>query len=126
MRIFQLKIGAHIVASRIGFVVDSSLYLYYSGYDVEWSRYSVMTTTLAEAIKYAIAKGFKTVNLSPTKDLAKTRWGPRQVDYKSAFQNRRRLRSRLLCRAYMKARSADAPESWYSKYLIQARRDWHH
>ena len=125
VRIFQLNIGAHIVASRIGFVVGSSLYLYYSGYDVEWSRYSVMTTTLAEAIKYAIAKGLKTVNLSPTKDLAKTRWSPREVDYKCAFENRRRLRSRLLCRAYVRARSADATQTWYHKYLAQARRDWH-
>jgi CelD/BcsL family acetyltransferase involved in cellulose biosynthesis len=125
VRIFELKIGAHIVASRIGFAVGSSLYLYYSGYDTAWSRYSVMTTTLAEAIKYAIAQGFKTVNLSPTKDVAKTRWSPRQVDYKAALEDRGRLRSRWLCRAYMKTRSAADPQSWYFKYLIPVRRDWH-
>jgi CelD/BcsL family acetyltransferase involved in cellulose biosynthesis len=125
VRIFQLKVGAHIVASRIGFAVGGSLYLYYSGFDPAWSRYSVMTTTLAEAIKYAIAQGFKTVNLSPTKDVAKTRWSPRQVDYKAALEDRGRLRSRLLCRAYMKTRAAADPQSWYFKYLIPVRRDWH-
>jgi CelD/BcsL family acetyltransferase involved in cellulose biosynthesis len=125
VRFFQLKVGEHIVASRIGFAVGTSLYLYYSGYDDAWSRYSVMTTTLAEAIKYAIANGFETVNLSPTKDVAKTRWSPRQVDYKCAFEDRGSLRSRLLCRAYVKARSVDAPQSWYFKYLNPVRRDWH-
>ncbi len=125
VRFFQLKIGEDVVASRIGFAVGSSLYLYYSGYDDAWARYSVMTTTLAEAIKYAIAHGFKTVNLSPTKDVAKTRWGPRQVDYSNAFEDRGSLRSRLLCRAYVKARSVDGPQSWYSRYLNPVRRHWH-
>ena len=48
-----------IVAMRLGFVVDDSLYLYYSGYDPLWARYSVMTTTVAEALKYAIACGLQ-------------------------------------------------------------------
>ena len=124
VRFFQLKIGEHVVASRIGFAVGTSLYLYYSGYDDAWARYSVMTTTLAEAIKYAIAHGFKTVNLSPTKDVAKTRWSPRQVDYKCAFEHSGSLRSRLLCRAYVKARAVDGPQPWYFKYLTPVRRGW--
>ena len=53
---FQLKVGEQIVALRIGFAVGTSLYLYYSGFDDAWARYSVMTTTVAEAIKYAIAQ----------------------------------------------------------------------
>jgi CelD/BcsL family acetyltransferase involved in cellulose biosynthesis len=105
VRLFALKIGAEIVAMRLAFVVGDSLYLYYSGYDPRWARYSVMTTTVAEAIKYAIARGFKTVNLSPGREVSKMRWGPRQVDYNSAYQANTRLRSRLARSAYVTASS---------------------
>ena len=69
LRIFQLQIRGEIVATRIGFVVGNSLYLYYSGFDPAWSKYSVMTTTVAEAIKYAIAHGLTGVNLSTGQDV---------------------------------------------------------
>jgi CelD/BcsL family acetyltransferase involved in cellulose biosynthesis len=108
-RLFALRIGGEIVAMRIGFVVDDSLYLYYSGYHPRWARYSVMTTTMAEAIKYAIAAGLTSVGLSPTRDLAKTRWGPRQVDYASVYETRDRLRSRCAYGAYLKARDTVTP-----------------
>jgi len=108
-RLFALRIGGEIVAMRIGFVVDDSLYLYYSGYDPRWARYSVMTTTMAEAIKYAIAAGLTSVSLSPSRDLAKTRWGPRQVDYASVYETRDRLRSRCAYGAYIKARGTVTP-----------------
>jgi CelD/BcsL family acetyltransferase involved in cellulose biosynthesis len=125
LRLFQLKIGSQIVAMRIGFVVGDSLYLYYSGFDPEWARYSVMTTTVAEAIKYAIAHGIKTVNLSPTKDVSKTRWSPREVDYKSVYEQGRRLRSRLARQAYVRARSGEGLQSWFLQHLIPGRRHWH-
>jgi CelD/BcsL family acetyltransferase involved in cellulose biosynthesis len=102
LRLFCLRIGAQTVAMRIGFVVGDSLYLYYSGYDPKWSRYSVMTTTVAEAIKYAIAQGLRTVNLSTGSDVSKTRWGPRELQYTSAYEQRDRLRSRLASRAYVR------------------------
>jgi CelD/BcsL family acetyltransferase involved in cellulose biosynthesis len=124
MRLFQLKVGSEIVATRIGFLVGDSIYLYNSGFDPKWSRYSVMTTTVAEVIKYAIARGLKTVNLSPDKDVSKLRWSPRQVDYRSAYEHGRRLRSRLARRAYMTAQSGKGLQSWVLKRLIQARRNW--
>jgi CelD/BcsL family acetyltransferase involved in cellulose biosynthesis len=125
VRLFQLKVASQIVAMRIGFLVGGSLYLYYSGFDPKWSRYSVMTTTVAEVIKSAIAQGIKTVNLSPTKDISKMRWSPRQVDYNSAYEQARRLRSRLARRAYVKARSGAGLQSWVLQHLIPARRHWH-
>jgi hypothetical protein len=109
---------------RIGFVVRDSLYLYYSGFDPAWSRYSVMTTTVAEAIKYAISQGLRTVNLSPTKDVSKMRWSPRQVDYRSAFEVSGGLRSRLARGAYINLRSGDGLPTWFLRHLIPARRDW--
>jgi CelD/BcsL family acetyltransferase involved in cellulose biosynthesis len=126
VRLFQLKVdGAQIVAMRIGFLVGDGLYLYYSGFDPRWSRYGVMTTTVAEVIKYAIAHGLKTVNLSPTQDVSKSRWSPRQVDYKSAYEQGARLRSRLARRTYMTARSGSGLQSWVLRRLILARREWH-
>jgi CelD/BcsL family acetyltransferase involved in cellulose biosynthesis len=122
VRIFQLRIGSKIVATRIGFVVGDSLYFFYSGFDPQWARYSVMTTTVAEAIKYAIAQGLASVNLSPTKDISKTRWGPREVTYRSAYQLGARLHSGLVHRAYLKARAAEGIESWVLRRLIPARR----
>jgi len=56
--------------------VGDALYLYYSGYDPAFGDYSVMTTTVAEAIKYAIEHGFRRVNLSTGSDVSKTRWNP--------------------------------------------------
>jgi CelD/BcsL family acetyltransferase involved in cellulose biosynthesis len=122
LRIFALKIDGQAVAMRVGFVVEDSLYLYYSGFDPRWWRYSVMTTTVAEAIKYAIANGFKTVDLSAGKDLPKMRWGPRQVDVLSGYEPRSRLLSRWANSAYIKARTG----SGYSRKLLQriASRRW--
>jgi CelD/BcsL family acetyltransferase involved in cellulose biosynthesis len=105
VKLFALKIGGETVAIRIGFVLEDALYLYYSGFDPKWWGYSVMTTTTAEAIKYAIGRGLSTVNLSPTRDVAKTRWGPRQVDYGSAYQPNGSLRSRLANSAYLRIKS---------------------
>jgi CelD/BcsL family acetyltransferase involved in cellulose biosynthesis len=124
VRMFELQIGGKIVASRIGFVVGGSLYLYYSGFDPEWSKYGVMTTTMAEAIKYAIAHGLKTVNLSPGNDVSKTRWGPREFSYYSASEHSGRLRSRIVRQAYVKAQSGDGLGGWLLRRLIPGQRDW--
>ena len=48
LRIFQLVIDDEVVASRIGFILGDELYLYYSGYEPRWGRYSVMTTVVVE------------------------------------------------------------------------------
>jgi len=76
LRIFQLLIGGKVVAVRIGFIAGETLYLYYSGYDPEFAHYSVMTTTVAEAIQYGIKHGFSRINLSTGKDVSKARWDP--------------------------------------------------
>src|SRR6185503_10434723 len=56
LRVFELVIGDQVVAARLGFLLGDELYLYFSGYKPEWGRYSVMTTVVAEAIKWAIAQ----------------------------------------------------------------------
>jgi len=72
----RLRVNGEVVASRILLPIDGCLYLYYSGFDPAWKKYSVMTTLTAECIKMAIAQGFETVNFSPGTDVSKTRWGP--------------------------------------------------
>lgn len=86
VRIFQLRIAGKVVASRVGFALGDTLYLYFSGYDPAWAQYSVMTTTVAEAIRYALAQGFAQVNLSFGTDISKTRWEPEKLVYRGALQ----------------------------------------
>jgi CelD/BcsL family acetyltransferase involved in cellulose biosynthesis len=124
LRMFQMEIAGHIVASRIGFVIGDSLYLYYSGFDPDWARYGVMTTTIAEALKYAIAQGLKTVNLSPGNDVSKTRWGPRELPHQTAYEHSGRLRSRLIRHAYLKATSGHGLQGWLLQRLMPGRRTW--
>jgi CelD/BcsL family acetyltransferase involved in cellulose biosynthesis len=124
VRVFELKIADRVVASRIGFELGGSLYLYYSGFDPQWSKYGVMTTTVAEAIKYAIARGLTTVNLSPGNDVSKTRWGPREIPHQIAYEHRDRLRSRLLRQAYVRAGSLAGFQGRLLNRLIPGRRNW--
>jgi CelD/BcsL family acetyltransferase involved in cellulose biosynthesis len=100
LRIFQLEIGGVITATRIGFLLGRELYLYYSGYLPEWGRYSVMTTLLAEAFRWAIAQRLDVVNLSIGRDNSKLRWSPEESAYMQGVQQGRRLRNRLAFRAY--------------------------
>ena len=50
----------------------------------EWGKYSVMTTTVGEILKWAVANKVPTVNLSVGNDVSKTRWGPTQVMFREA------------------------------------------
>jgi hypothetical protein len=79
LRVFEIDIGGRVVAARVGFLLGDELYLYYSGYEPVWGRYSVMTTVVAEAVRWAIDRGLKIVNLSSGKDVSKTRWRPSEV-----------------------------------------------
>jgi len=108
LRVFELYLNGEVVATRLGFVIDKSLYLYYSGYDPAWSKYSVMTTTLVETLKYAIASGLTTVNLSPGNDVSKTRWAPRVVEYAQAAQVFPNFFGEVAWNAYRRVRDKEA------------------
>jgi CelD/BcsL family acetyltransferase involved in cellulose biosynthesis len=124
LRIFQLRIGEAIVASRIGFIAGETLYLYYSGFDPAWARYSVMTTTQVEAFKYAIAHGIRSVNLSLTAEQSKVRWRPRTVRFHSALVHRKLLRSRIVSAAYRAAVTRRGPTARMLSAVFWAHRDW--
>jgi CelD/BcsL family acetyltransferase involved in cellulose biosynthesis len=117
-RVFLMRIAGKVVAARVGFGLGDTLYLYYSGYDPAWSEYSVMTTVVAEAIRYAIENGFKSVNLSTGRDLSKTRWGPQEVTYFGGIQPSRSARSRVAFRTFSSLKTARAHPA--AKRLLSA------
>jgi CelD/BcsL family acetyltransferase involved in cellulose biosynthesis len=78
----------------------------------------------AEAIKYAIAQGLTSVNLSRGTDNSKTRWGPREVAYTCAIEPRPRLSSSLKFHCYDSARAGRGLPSWLLQRLGRAQRVW--
>jgi CelD/BcsL family acetyltransferase involved in cellulose biosynthesis len=104
LRIFQLVISGDVVACRIAFQFERELYLYYSGYDVNWGRFSISTTVMAEAIKWAIDRRLSIVNLSSGTDISKTRWRPECISYFGGISTRSSLSSRLKQRVFMRLR----------------------
>lgn len=110
LRIFQIVINDQVVANRIGFALDGDLYLYFSGYDVVWGQYSVMTTVVAEAIKWAIENGFKVVNLSTGTDVSKTRWRPEPIHFTGGFTVAPALSSRVAFAIIDRLRKRSSPK----------------
>ena len=96
----ELEINEKIVATRIAFRLDKDLYLYFSGFDPDWRKYSVMTTLMSETIKWAIENGFKRVNLSTGNDPGKTRWRPVEILYYNKMQASPTLRGRIAFQIY--------------------------
>ncbi len=105
LRVFRLRIGGEVAATRIGFVSGDQLYLYYSGYDPRWSAYSIMTTLVIETMRWAIAQGFRSVNLSTGRDRSKLRWQPQEKVLHNAIQVSPHPRAALLFRVYTWLRS---------------------
>jgi Acetyltransferase (GNAT) domain len=99
-----------VVATRIGFVFGKELYFYYSGYHPDWGKYSIMTTLIAEAIKWAILNWLEIVNLSTGTDVSKTRWSPKKVTYRQAIQFSASLHIQLIHAAYSKIQSLSRNE----------------
>lgn len=124
-RVLLLRINGEVVAARPAFVVNNSIYLYFSGYDPNYGKYSVMTTMTAEAIKHAIEKKMDMVNLSAGTDVSKTRWGPRAIAHQDAIGRRSRPTSRVAWAAYMHARGEGATPRFLAPLLkVLPRRNW--
>ena len=52
LRVFQIAFDGTVVATRLGFAFGNELYLYHAGNDPAWDKYSIMTTLLAEIMKW--------------------------------------------------------------------------
>jgi CelD/BcsL family acetyltransferase involved in cellulose biosynthesis len=101
---FQLLIDDVVIATRLAVACGTTLYFYYSGFDASWGKYSVMTTTLAEALKWSIERNFEVANLSTGTDVSKTRWGPEVVLFHARCLYAPSLRSRLSMKLYLAVR----------------------
>jgi CelD/BcsL family acetyltransferase involved in cellulose biosynthesis len=122
LRVFQLKIKDQVVATRVGFQFDRELYLYYSGHDYTWAKYSVMTTAVAEAIKWAIEQGLSLVNLSTGTDVSKTRWRPEEVTFHEIVQVAPHLRGRISHATYQSVHDKVRSSAWLQAILAGLRR----
>ncbi len=122
LRVFQLEIGGKVVATRVGFVLGRDLYLYYSGFRVAWAPHSVMTTVVAEAIKWAIQQGLRGVGLSTGKDASKLRWRPMEFVAVEGIQSSPRRLRQLAAGAYRRVAGCATPDSVLGRILSSARR----
>jgi CelD/BcsL family acetyltransferase involved in cellulose biosynthesis len=116
-RVFTLQVDGRPVAARIGFQLPGCLYLYYSGFDPAWGQYSVMTTTVAEALKYAIDRGVPQVHLSMGVDTSKSRWGPETITYQQGVWVRPGWASEAALRLYSWGRSGGVARRALDRFL---------
>jgi CelD/BcsL family acetyltransferase involved in cellulose biosynthesis len=100
LRLFELEIGGTVIASRLAFLLESDLYMYFAGYDPSWRKYSVMTVLVSEIIKWAIEHGLQRVNLSTGNDQSKLRWKPDEVIFRDAIQISPTPRGRFVFQAF--------------------------
>lgn len=107
VHVFRLKDGPETIAIRLGFRLGDAMYLYYSGYRLRYGRYSVMTTCVAEAIRWCMGAGLRTVNLSTGTDESKLRWGPREHVFREA----------RLCSPTVRGRLAEAAYRWAERQM---------
>lgn len=83
LRFAEVTIDGQVVANRACLQTHGSVYLYYSGFDPAWWKYSVMTLLVTETIREAIANGMSNVNFSPGIDDSKSRWSPELIPMRS-------------------------------------------
>lgn len=110
LRIFQLRIAGEVVATRIAFCSGTDLYFYYSGHLPAFGKHSVMTTVVAEAMKWAIENGLQRVHLSMGRDRSKLRWEPHEIVLAESYQPADSFRGRRM-RAMFNLRHHQ-PELW--------------
>jgi CelD/BcsL family acetyltransferase involved in cellulose biosynthesis len=122
-RVLTLMVDDVPVASRVAFLLPGCLYLYYSGFDPAWGKYSVATTLVAEAIKYAIELGLPRLHLSMGVDVSKSRWGPQMPVLYEAVSVRQRFSSRAALRLYAWARTSPLLEGSVGRLLPKRRFD---
>jgi CelD/BcsL family acetyltransferase involved in cellulose biosynthesis len=115
--VLMLRVSNAIVAARVAFLVPRGLYLYYSGHDPLYSRFSVATTIVAEAIRYAIDRRLEFVHLSTGTDPSKARWGPVETMHHYAITTHSSARSQGLRKAATLARVARTQYAWIERAL---------
>ncbi len=74
--LMQMLIDDTVVAMQLLLLQEQSVSLYFSGFDPQWSRYSVMMLTTRASLEYVIAHGYRWVDLTAGGgSQAKRQWG---------------------------------------------------
>lgn len=121
--VFQLLVGDRVVATRVGFRAPGSVFLYFSGYAPEWSKYSVMTTVVAEALQWCIEQNLKSVHLSTGRDLAKLRWSPAVIRHVSGIQLAPGWKSEMSLKLFRAMKAQSRGGTLVSRLLSRLRRN---
>ncbi len=99
--IFEARIGDDVVACRLAFVLGSTIYLYYSGYDPQWRDYNVGNLMTVRIIQWAMQNNFKAINLSAGKDRSKLQWRPKEFIIQGGVRIKSGVRGNVLSRYYI-------------------------
>lgn len=104
MKVGLLEVRGEVVATQIWLERSKTMFLYYSGYLPEWSRYSVAMVTTSEILKHGIARGLDRVEFLRGTGQFKTRWDTRQRVQLEVTWARRVKATRMLLDSYRGAR----------------------
>ena len=119
LRVFELWSNERLVAVRVGFLLGRELYLYFSGEDPAFAKYSVLTRLVAASIEWAIVNGLALVNLSPGTDVSKTRWNPEAIPLLEVTAPAPSLLGPLARQLYRQVEALRANESLRNSPLVR-------
>jgi CelD/BcsL family acetyltransferase involved in cellulose biosynthesis len=87
-----LRVHGDIVAAQLWLEQDRAIFVYYSGYQPRWARYSVAMITTLEILKDAISRGGERVEFLRGANDFKSRWGTEtRIETEFVLARRRRL-----------------------------------
>lgn len=78
MKIGILQVDGANVASQLWFERNGTIFLHYSGYEPEWSRFSVAMVVTSEIIRLGVERGMRRVEFLRGSKQFKTRWNTEQ------------------------------------------------
>jgi CelD/BcsL family acetyltransferase involved in cellulose biosynthesis len=106
MKVALLEVEGQVIAAQVWLERGRTMFLYYSGYLPEWSRFSVAMITTSEILKYGIARGLDRVEFLRGTGQFKTRWDTRRRYQLEVTWARQAKMLRVLLDSYRGARQA--------------------
>ena len=111
MKVGILEVDGTDVAAQLWFERNGTIFLHYSGYEPEWSRFSVAMVVTSEIIRIGVERGMRRVEFLRGTKQFKTRWNTEQRVQTDVYYVRhpwllpmfhkvRSLRRRLRSRSY--------------------------
>ena len=104
MKVGLLEADGDVVAAQIWLEKGKVIFLYYSGYLPEWSRFSVAMVTTSEILKHGIARGLNRVEFLRGTGHFKTRWDTERRIQVEVTLARRTATTRVMLDTYRAAR----------------------